>query len=215
MKKTVSKSALTIYEKMGQVNAGALSSEQILHIMQKTPANHVYKRPGKGGGQWEFVTGAYIEKVLNYVFAWDWDFTIKEVKEVPGQIAVLGELVARANGKTITKNQWGRIDVKYKKGTKEYLDYGNDLKGASTDALKKCASLFGIASDIYGKQEFKEIQTEVVDIKTPEEIAEEKENQRIREHIKNAKTIEELEQCDSAIDNSELRELYNERRKAL
>ena len=37
------------------------------------------------------------------------------------------------------------------------LDYGNDLKAATTDALKKCASELGIASDIYGANEFKEI----------------------------------------------------------
>ena len=36
------------------------------------------------------------------------------------------------------------------------LDYGNDLKSACTDSLKKAASLLGIASDIYGKSEFKQ-----------------------------------------------------------
>ena len=36
------------------------------------------------------------------------------------------------------------------------LDFGNDLKGAATDSMKKCASMLGIASDVYGKAEFKE-----------------------------------------------------------
>lgn len=58
----------------------------------------------------------------------------------------------------ITKEQFGRADVKFKKGTKILLDYGNDLKAASTDALKKCASELGIASDIYGANEFKDIK---------------------------------------------------------
>ena len=34
---------------------------------------------------------------------------------------------------------------------------GNDLKAATTDALKKCASELGIASDIYAPNEFKAI----------------------------------------------------------
>lgn len=55
-----------------------ISTPQILKILQKTPANHVYKRPGKGGGTWEFVTGTYVKKVLNYTFGWMWDFEIKD-----------------------------------------------------------------------------------------------------------------------------------------
>ena len=49
--------------------------------------------------------------------------------------------------------QFGRSDIKFKNEwidgkkipTKEPLDLGNDLKSATTDALKKCASEIGIA----------------------------------------------------------------------
>lgn len=167
MKKVVAKNALTIYEKYGEVGSVALSSEQILHILQKTPKDHVYTRPAKGGGNWDFVTGAYVEKVLNYVFGWDWDFEIKQKEEKYNQIIVTGRLTVRTmNGKTIVKEQIGRADIKFKKNTQIPLDYGNDEKAAATDALKKCASKLGIASDIYGKNEFKEIQTEVVDVES-------------------------------------------------
>jgi predicted glycosyltransferase involved in capsule biosynthesis len=37
------------------------------------------------------------------------------------------------------------------------LDFGNDLKAAATDAFKKCASLLGVASDVYESDEFMEI----------------------------------------------------------
>lgn len=37
------------------------------------------------------------------------------------------------------------------------LDFGNDMKAATSDCLKKCASLFGVASDIYEAEEFTEI----------------------------------------------------------
>jgi hypothetical protein len=54
--------------------------------------------------------------------------------------------------------QFGRVDIKFKRGTKFPLDIGNDLKAATTDALKKCAAELGIAADIYNAREFREIE---------------------------------------------------------
>ncbi len=167
-----SKNALTIYE-TGEIKnlsdiatpPPALLEQQLLHLLRKTPKEHIYQRPGKGGGKWDFVTGTYVKKVLNYVFGWDWDFEVKEHGNEGEHIWVLGKLTVRGiNGRTITKEQFGRAEAK-KKGTGGYLDYGNDLKAATTDALKKCASELGIASDIYGKQEFKEIELEAKPVK--------------------------------------------------
>lgn len=64
--------------------------------------------------------------------------------------------------------QNGRADIKYKKGSTEALDLGNDYKASATDCLKKCASKFGIASDIYGREEFKEIGKPVDQVAQPE-----------------------------------------------
>jgi isopentenyldiphosphate isomerase len=103
------------------------------------------------------------------MFGWDWDFEIIDEKfdlEI-GQAYVKGKLTCRVNGKPIIKMQFGRADIKFKKAwdnelkksvpTKLPLDIGNDLKAASTDALKKCASELGIASDVYAPNEFKHI----------------------------------------------------------
>lgn len=150
--------ALTLYQEIGKNTKPALLPEQLMHILQKTPAQHIYKRPGKGGGEWEYVTGVYIKKVLNYVFAWNWDFEVKSKEEKYGQVIVTGRLTVRTKNGTIFKEQVGRADIKMRKGTQTPMDYGNDEKSAITDALKKCASEFGIASDIYGKNEFKEIK---------------------------------------------------------
>lgn len=152
---TAKKVYLTLPEELGL--KPALVQKQILHIMQKTPKAHVYKRPAKGGGQWDYVTGTYVEKVLNYVFGWDWSFEVKDKGREGNLVWVLGRLSCVAgNGSVITKEQFGRADIKKNKAGGD-LDYGNDLKAAATDSLKKCASLLGIASDIYGKEEFKEI----------------------------------------------------------
>lgn len=137
-----------------------IEEKQLLTILQRTPTQHIYRRPGKGGGQFEYVTGVYVKKVLNYVFGFMWDFEVKSHGREGNQVWVLGRLTIKNQEgiSIIVKEQFGRADIKLKRGTEEPLDYGNDLKAASTDALKKCASELGIASDIYGKNEFKEIQ---------------------------------------------------------
>lgn len=133
-----------------------ITKKQVLKIFQQTPQQHVHSRPGKGGGQWNFVTGVYVKKVLNYVFGWLWDFQIVDKGREGDQVWVQGRLTVK-NEKLetiIIKEQFGGADVKMKRGTKIPLDYPNDLKAASTDALKKCASEIGIANDIYGADEF-------------------------------------------------------------
>jgi hypothetical protein len=136
-----------------------LNKEQLNFLLGKTPETHIYTRPGKGGGQWKFVTGVYVKKVLNSIFGWDWDFEIVsfDVNMAAKQAIVHGKLTCRANGATVVKHQFGRADIKIRKADGAPLDLGNDLKAASTDALKKCASELGIASDVYGESEFKSI----------------------------------------------------------
>ena len=144
-----------------------ITNKQILQIFQRTPNEHKHTRPAKGGGTWEYVTGVYIKKLLDFIFGWLWDFEVldKGTVEVGGkiiQIWVQGRLTIR-DPKTlnpmIVKTQFGGADVKYMKSNpKMPLDYANDMKAAATDALKKCASELGLASDIYGKNEFREIK---------------------------------------------------------
>lgn len=157
--------------------ASWVSEKQVLKILQKTPAEHVHKRPGKGGQEFDFVTGVYVKKVLNFVFGWNWDFFIIKqeaffVAEGYGQIITTGRLVVKDDkGHTVTKEQNGSAEVKYIKGSVDSgkpkpVNLGNDFKASATDALKKCASEFGIASDVYGKNEFKEIRQTVVEEKS-------------------------------------------------
>ncbi len=135
-----------------------VSSGQLTQILQTTPKKYVYQKPAKGGGKpFDYVTVSYVQKALNYIFGWDWDFEVIEHGIEGGQVWVKGRLTVRGTkpGQAITKTQFGRADIKYRRGTKDMLDFGNDLKGATSDALKKCASMLGIASDIYGKSEYK------------------------------------------------------------
>lgn len=141
------------------VDNNALNPAQLSILLKRTPGKFVKTRKAKGGGTWDYVTGGYIKKVLNLMFGWDWDFEVVtfDINLAAKQAIVHGKLTCRTNGRTIIKHQFGRADVKFKKQSTETLDLGNDLKAATTDALKKCASELGIAADIYNKAEFKEM----------------------------------------------------------
>lgn len=185
-----------------------LNKNQLGFLLKKTPKQHIYKRPGKGGGQWEYVTGTYVKKVLNLMFGWDWSFEVVEHKFdlTIKQAYVLGKLTVNSQGRSIVKMQFGRQDIKVKKSDGMPLDIGNDLKAATTDALKKCASELGIASDVYAPQEFKEIS--IVDEKT--EMSEEQ--NRITTFLKNCETQDDLDIIKPNI-TEEYLEMYKEAQK--
>lgn len=157
---TTQELAEPITDKGGKLTIPAtwVSSKQIMRLVEKTPPSQIYKRPGKGGKQWDYVTVSYVQRVLDYTFGFNWDFDIVEHGKEADHVWVLGRLTVRnpKGTQSIVKTQFGRSEVKHKQGGKEMLDYGNDLKAAASDALKKCASMLGIARDIYGKTDYKE-----------------------------------------------------------
>ena len=165
---------------LSKVDKNLLNKSQLNFLFKPTPKAHIYERPAKGGGVWKYVTGTYFKKVLNLMFGWNWDFEIMDeiVNMEAAQVIIKGRLTVRTGNATIVRMQYGRQDLKFKNdflldkdgnkimGTNGYpkkfkttipLDLGNDLKGAATDALKKCASELGIASDVYAPKEYKEI----------------------------------------------------------
>jgi len=148
--------AMVTEKDLAMVKDNAINSDQAKFLLKRTPEKYIKKRPGKGGGQWDYVSAGYIKKVLNLMFGWDWDFEIVDEKVLieAKQVVVKGRLTVRTNGKTIVKMQYGRSDVMLFKGTQNPVDLGNDLKGAASDCLKKCAADLGVAADIYNKDDF-------------------------------------------------------------
>jgi len=168
-----------------------LNQNQVQRLWNSTPTRFKYKRPAKGGGQWDYVRVGYIRKVLDSVFGFDWDFEIEtslseafEVAKFTNSCVVKGVLTTRVvddSGRIreIRKAQFGRADVKWKmtgaQGNKKKvideltgnpipLDFGNDMKAASSDCLKKCASMWGIAADVYESDEFVEVTITGADV---------------------------------------------------
>ncbi len=118
-----------------------LSAAQLEFINQKTPKQFIKSRPGPGGSSLNYVEVGYVINALNQAFGFDWDFRVLEQQIGKNQLWVKGELTVRVRGHSIVKGQYGGAGVKN--------DIADDLKAAASDCLKKCASMIGIASDVY------------------------------------------------------------------
>src|SRR5262245_43268550 len=117
-------------------------------LSQRTPEKEIRKRPGRGGKELKYTDGAYVIRTLNEAFGWDWDVwadceELLMKGETPFEVKCRGTLTVRMDGRAITKTQYGCQPID------NGPSIGDCYKGAATDALKKCASMLGIALDLY------------------------------------------------------------------
>lgn len=131
--------------------APAISQAQHVVLTQQTPKDAILTRKGKGGRTFSYVPHAWVTEMLNNAFGWAWSWEVVEwrlLPEVdPSEVFVLGRLTVHGT-RDLTKTQFGSSAVKRDRSD-NILSIGDDLKAASSDALKKCASLLGIALDLY------------------------------------------------------------------
>ena len=116
--------------------------------MQKTAEINIKERKGPKGVMLRYVDTAYMTTALNWATLMDWDFEVVETREdtidKKRHISVLGCLtVHTTDGKIIVKQQWGSQVLKVG------MEMGDALKAAASDSMKKCASMLGIAADVY------------------------------------------------------------------
>lgn len=190
----ISRKQLTPSE-LSYADGVVFTEKQLQFLFQKTPAKYCRTKPGKGGsGNLTYVSVGYIQKVLNLLFGFRWNFELigEGVDLDSGQIWVRGRLtVPDANGNLIIKENFGAAEIKYSRtvktisGNPKPLSVGNDLKAAASDCLKKCASMLGIAADIYSGEEFTEIQ--VVEEKLPDRT------RQLFKYLEQTHTTEEMD----------------------
>ncbi len=102
----------------------------------------------RGGVTITYITGEQCVSRLNEVLGVaGWCFRVVEhgYHQESDEFWSLGEISALIDGQAVVRQQFGSQKVKRSRATDSPLDIGFDLKGATTDALKKCASLLGVA----------------------------------------------------------------------
>jgi len=117
-------------------------------IQIATPQEFVKTRPGKGNRNFTYVEGGYVIARLNQMFKNCWDFKIINERVEPNEVIVRGVLIVKdfRTGYKVTKTQYGTRD------RNAGVPLGDTMKAAATDCLKKCASLLGVALDVYWQQ---------------------------------------------------------------
>ena len=137
-----------------------LTSKQIDRISIPTPKKFIKQREGKGGKIFDYIDTSYTIATLNGLFGFLWEFDILEESTVAEamqfeSVRVKGKLTVKdTKGNSISKTNYGSQPMAFKKDTEHKplnlsTELGDLYKGASSDCLKKCASLFGIALDVY------------------------------------------------------------------
>ena len=108
----------------------------------------IKQREGNFGKMLAYIEGHVVIQRLNDAFDADWSFTIlhHEILKDTDEVIVIGEL--KAGG--VVKSQFGSSRITRARETGEILSLSDDLKAATTDALKKAATLLGVGLHIYG-----------------------------------------------------------------
>ena len=167
--------------------------DQYSMIASPTPKKFIKQRKGRGDNYFDYVEANYVQLRLNAIFHFNWDFDIVEytIDKEQGMIALMGKLTVRfVDGSVVSKTAWGGSDIAcvkvqkrdaqgrgetYADGNKvmiksdQMVDLADSLKSASSDCIKKCASMLGICWDVYAGYGQETIQEPVVEEQKEEE----------------------------------------------
>ncbi len=204
-----------------------ISNVQLTPIQQQelalpTPKEFVKQRKVRGGRVIDYVEGGYTISRLNQVFGalnWNWKRLSTTVyfygkNDVPkelkvdnkawGEVWVNGDLevLDHQKGYTVSKNSDGQHLIF------AGVPIADAIKAANTDALKKAASMYGVALDIYWQQHDTE---EKEPTKQPKQktLTKKEMFEFAKKAINNTKDINQLMQMQERLKDSNLYEEKN------
>ena len=104
----------------------------------------IRQRKGRNG-MLDYVEGHSVIHRLNEALDGAWSFEIMQHEIREDEVLVLAKLTAEG----ITKMNFGVSQVTRERESGALVSLGDDLKAAGTDALKKCATFFGVGLHLY------------------------------------------------------------------
>jgi hypothetical protein len=149
-----------------------------------------------GGRALTYVDGEMVISRLNEVLGIDgWSFEVKDVKVLDDEVWALGRMTVYQGERTIVREQAGGQIINRTKGIPatpyrpaqpadgdrpeipavearpavkgDITELNNDIKGAITDCIKKCASLVGVGLYLFNPEERLEVEAEMRHAKRP------------------------------------------------
>jgi hypothetical protein len=107
----------------------------------------IRQRKGRNG-MLDYVEGHSVIHRLNEALEGQWSFEIMQHEIREEEVLVLAKLTAEG----ITKMNFGVSQVTRERESGALVSLGDDLKAAGTDALKKCATFFGVGLHLYAEK---------------------------------------------------------------
>lgn len=117
--------------------------EQTRNILQEPfRPEQIRQRQGSFGKILNYVEGSAVIERLNQAFNHEWSFEIlsTDVNMEAGE--VLAHVRISADG--VVKEGYGSSRIARQRDSGKIIDLGNDIKAASTDALRRCSILLGL-----------------------------------------------------------------------
>jgi hypothetical protein len=109
------------------------------------PPELLRTRRGTNGKQFSYVEAHTVVARLNEATDYEWSFEVVRHEILADEVIVLGRLVIDG----VAKMAFGGSSVTRDSSGKE-MSIADDLKAATSDAIKKTASLFGCGLEMYG-----------------------------------------------------------------
>lgn len=150
--------------KFADLVQAVMNEAQFNILCGKTP-DHAKRQLTKGGTQFDYLPHGYTRDQLNKAFGFDYDFEMlplfggmpfylterSENGKTVQYVTVAGRLTIRIRNPqditqvvtTIVKTEFGS------QAWRASMEFGDALKGASSDALKRCGVSLGVGLDLY------------------------------------------------------------------
>jgi hypothetical protein len=107
----------------------------------------IRQRKGRNGVL-DYVEGHSVIQRLNEALEGAWSFEIVHHEIREEEVVVIGRLTAEG----ITKMAFGGSQVTRERESGAIISISDDLKSASTDAMKKCATFLGVGLHLYAEK---------------------------------------------------------------
>jgi hypothetical protein len=147
-----------------------------------------HKTKSIGGRDLIYVDGEMVVSKLNEVLGFDgWSFEIGQITVLEDEVWATGKLTVYSGGRVIVREQAGGQIINRTRGIParpaqeadgerpyvpaqpaqkgQVIELANDIKGAVTDCLKKCATLVGVGLYLYDPVERRELDAEMREAK--------------------------------------------------
>lgn len=135
-------------------------SEQFPQEMERTL--------NKGGTSLTYIPVSEVITRMNKVLGVEnWSFSIKGYTEIGDSIVAHVTVVAMIEGKEVSRDGVGGQKIKRIKATGLAVDYGDEVKGAVSDALKKAVQTLGIGLYLARSDDAMDIESAIDASNTP------------------------------------------------